>query len=206
MKGTQLKAAVYNLTGDAQWDSTVTTKDLLVVNWIQLAIEELPVEAIESNQLPLAGVIAGEHIELPVDFAAIDHYEVYDESSGEMISHEPDDLVFTGDTQIIFPIDIDTGAMFYRPIPVMEDITDDVPINPLFFTALTYFMYAQYYYMQGEGDTEEHRMAENYMGRYERMKNQKNSLLLNKTADSDPVKTSDAMPSRSRRTGSDYYE
>lgn len=208
MTGTDLKKAVYNLTKDSQWADTNTSKDSLIVNWVQMAAEELPVEAISTNGYPLMGIVAGEQIELPVDFAAAESYEVYDESSEGMVSYEPDDLDFTGDMKIAFPIDIDTGTLYYHPIPTMESIDDDLPVNALFYTAMIYFMYAQYYYMQGEGDIEEHRMAETYMVRYERMKNQKINLLLNKTPDSKPVKVTDEMPTRlnGRIARSGYYE
>ena len=90
----------------------------------------------------------------------------------------------------------------------MESIDDEVPVSALFHTPLVYFMYAQYYYMQGEGDIEEHRMAETYMARYERMKNQKMNILLNKTSDASPVRVTDEMPARSsgRIAGGGYYE
>lgn len=206
MTGTEIKAAVHNLTGDRDWASTSDKADKLIKDWMQLAVEEFPPEVIESNVMTLNVVIAGDTYELPVDFAAAAYYGYYEGDT--FIKREIEDLVFTADGMVIFPIDIILGGLYYYPVPVFEDVTDDIPINKMFHTCLVYFFYAQYYYQSGEGDYEEHKVAEMYMGRFERMKMQKLNTFMNKTSDSEPVKTKDAMPkvSRGNQRRSDFYE
>lgn len=208
MTGTQIKAAVFNLTKDRNWDATSDAAHELIKDWMSLAIEEFPPEAIECGVDPLINVLAGEHYELPVDFVAVSNYEVHDGNGDLMETRSPEDLEFTADGQIIYPIDIEFGRLNYFPIPVFEDVTDEIPINKIFHTALVYFFYAQYYYQSGEGDYEEHKMADSYMFRYDRIKNQKLNTLMNKVSDNEPMRTADAMPKRSRGLtgGSDFYE
>ena len=206
MTGTEIKAAVYNLTGDRDWVATSTASDALIKNWMQMVVEEFPSEVIECNVETLNMVIAGDTYELPLDFSAGAYYGYYEGDT--FIKREISELEFTADGMVIYPIDIDLGGLYYYPIPVFEDITDDIPINRIFQTGLIYFFYAQYYYQSGEGDYEEHKVADMYMGRFERMKNQKLNTFMNKVSDSEPVKTVDALPSRSKGIvrGTDYYE
>lgn len=206
MNGTQIKAAVFELTGDRAWASDSTSADSLVMDWMRLCVEEFPPDAVEANAYTIPEVVAGEHYELPTDFASVAYYEIYDGET--MVRREANDLEFTADTQVIFPIDNSLVGLYYYPIPVFEHITDTIPLNPIFHSCIIYFFYGQYYYQSGEGDYEEHKMADNYMGRFERMKNDKINLFTNKTPMSDPVKTVDALPKRSssHRIRSDFYE
>lgn len=207
MTGTDIKAAVYNLTKDRTWASTTNEVDQLIKDWMMMVVEEFPPEAIESNTAPLVDVVAGDRYELPVDFSAVDCYEVYD-NDDNLVRYEPDDLIFTADNQVIYPIDIVLGRLVYHPIPVFEDVTDDIPLQKIFHSCIVYFFYGQYYYQSGEGDYEEHKMADTYMARFERMKAQKMNTFMNKTSDNTPIKTKDVLP-RSNGRGSaveTYYE
>ena len=201
MTGTDIKRAVYNLTKDRNWAPTSTASDDLIKDWMMLVVEEFPPEAIENAVDALVAIQAGEHYELPVDFAAIENYEVHNNNGDIMEVRKPVDLVFTGDGQVIFPIDIPFGRLNYFPIPVFEDVTDDIPLNPVLHSCIIYFFYAQYYYQSGEGDYEEHKVADSYMYRFERMKTQKLNTFMNKISDSEPMATTDVLPKSKNRWG-----
>jgi hypothetical protein len=208
MTGTQIKAAVYNLTKDRGWEEDSVDADNLIVDWMMLALEEFPPEAGIGTSITLTGVVAGVPEELPDDFSAVAYYE--SEDSGDTVRYDASDLIFTADSMVVYPIDILVGSLYYYPIPVFDDVSSDIPINTMFHTAIIYFFYAQYYYQSGEGDYEEHKMADNYLARFERLKEKKLYTLMNKAPDGDPIRTTDELPRRSRglrdSIGSDYYE
>lgn len=207
MTGTDIKAAVYNLTGDRDWAESSDSANDLILNWIQMVMEEFPPEAITSETKVLTDIVAGDIYTLPSDFAAMAYWGYYNES-GVFVVKDNSKLEYRAGGVIIYPDDFDLGTLCYYPVPVVEDMYTDIAIDTMFVTCLIYFFYAQYYYQSGEGDYEEHKVADMYMGRFERMRNQKLNVFMNKTSDAEPIKTSDAMPGRGNGIvrGTDYYE
>lgn len=200
MTGADIKAAVYNLTGDRAWSEDSDSTDGLIINWMNLALIEFPIETTAVKEMFLEDITGKQPVQLPVDFSTIAYYEV------NGVTYNNQDLVFTPDNKVIFPIDIELGILYYYPIPVFEGVYEDIPLHEMFHSCLIYFFYAQYYYQSGEGDIEEHRMADNYMARFEILKERAINSFMNKMPERDPMPTKDAMPKLNRRRGSDYDE
>lgn len=206
MKGTQLKAAVYNLTKDRLWQSNSTEVDTLVVDWVSLALDEFPPEAFAALVYPLMNITAGVPDFLPEDFRAAAYYTIYD---GEVATrYETTSLEFTSDGQVIYPVDITSGDLYYYPKASFTTIADDLPLEGSLHNCLIYFFYAQYYYQSGEGDSEETRIADNYLSRFNAVKRDRMLDVQMKGAQDTPQAVVDAMPKRSngRVLRSNYYE
>jgi hypothetical protein len=208
MKGTDLKKAVYSLTKDRLWssDATDTTINDLIVNWVNLAIEEFPPEAFTCNSYPIMDIVANTTDFLPDDFKTLAYCEVYD--TDPSTKYDADEFEFTADGQIVYPFDIESADLYYYPIPSFTGVDETIPLIASLHNCLIYFMYAQYYYQSGEGDTEEHRMADNYLARFNNLKDKKLTEVKDKKPSDTPTKTVDALPKRQngRATRSYFYE
>jgi hypothetical protein len=208
MKGTDIRKAVYNLTKDRLWsdEANDTTVNDLVVDWMKLALDEFPPEAFTAAVYPVMDVQASVPDMLPTDFAALAYCD--DNSTTPPTRYEADKFSFTADGNLVYPVDMESGDLYYYPAPNFTKVTDPVPLHVSLHSTLIYFFYAQYYYQSGEGDLEEQRIADTYLARFNKNKEMKINTLKKQEPDDQPVKTTDVMPKRSngRIARSGYYE
>lgn len=208
MTGQDLKLAVYNLTKDRLWSADAADIDVdnLIVNWVNLALQEIPPEAFTVATLILSDITGGVAEALPSNFRSFAGLDNND--TDPITSYELDEVEFTNDGKIIYPVDMESGCLYYYPIVEIADISENLPININIQICLLYFLYAQYYYQSGEGDYEEHKMADNYLARFNKIKEDRLMELKGKGASDLPVRMTDGLPAVSRgrrKTVSNFY-